>query len=110
MTLYSSPASSPPIFQFVMKRGIDGTAISTHYGPYEHIYDNFSHEPWILDNVTEVFNVGLPSVIRIGYGKKTKTKKSDDDDCEVVLGSGGFRPSPLRWANPLHDVENALRH
>ena len=108
MKLYSSPASSPPIFQFLMKRGIDGNAISTHYGPYEHVYDNFSHEPWMLDNVTEVVNVGSPSVIRIGYVKRTKNQ-SDDDDCEVVYGNKGVYTSPLRWANPLHDVKNA-RH
>ena len=44
-------------------------------------------------------------MIRIGYGKKTKTKKFDDDDCEVVLGKGSFFPSTSKWANPLHDEE-----
>ena len=58
-----------------MKRGKDGNAISTHYGPYEHVEQDFSREPWILDNVTEVFNVGSSSVIIIGYGKKNQEKE-----------------------------------
>ena len=79
------------IFQFLIKSGKDGNVVTTHYSPYEHIRDDFSHEALILDNVTGVFNVGSPSVIRIGYGKKTKTKKSkDDEDCQVVHGNNGF--------------------
>jgi len=69
-----------------MKGDKDGNAIFTHYGPYEHVEQDVLHEPWIWNNGTEVFNVGSPSVIRIGYGKKTKKKKSDNDDCAVVLG------------------------
>ena len=73
-----------------MKSGKDSTAVTPHYSPYEHIRDDFSHEASILDNVTGVFNVGSPSVIRIGYGKKTKNKKSkDDEDCQVVHGNNG---------------------
>ena len=64
-------ASSPPIFQFLMKSGKDSTAVTTHYSPYKHIRDDFSHEASILDNVTGVFNIGSPSVVRIGYGKKS---------------------------------------
>ena len=111
LAVYSWPASSPPIFQFLMKSGKDGNVVTTHYSPYEYIRDDFSHEALILDNVTGVFNVGSPSVIRIGYGKKTKNKESKDDkDCQVVHGNNGFFSSPSRWANPISDVENARRN
>ena len=75
LAVYSWPASSPPIFKFLMKSGNNSTAVTFHYSPYEQIRDDFSHEVSILDNVTGVFNVGSPSVIRIGYGKKSKNKK-----------------------------------
>ena len=111
LVVYSWPASSPPIFKFLMKSGNDSTAVTPHYSPYEHIRDDFSHEASILDNVTGVFNVGSPSVIRIGYGKKSKNKKSkEDEDCQVVHGKNGFCPSPSRWANPISDVENTRRN
>ena len=74
-----------------MKSGKDGNVGTTRYSPYEHIYDDLSHETWILDNTTRMFNVGSPNVIRIGYGKKTKNKQSkDDEDCQVVHGNNGF--------------------
>ena len=57
-----------------MKSDKDGNVVTTHCSPYEYIWDDFSHEALILDNVTGVFNVGSPSVIRIGYGKKSKNK------------------------------------
>jgi len=60
-----------------MKSGKGSTAVTHHYSPYEHIRDDFSHEASILDNVTGVFNVGSPSVIRIGYGKKSKNNFRD---------------------------------
>ena len=82
-----------------MKSGKDGNVVTTHYSPYKHIWDDFSHEALILDNVTGVFNVGSPSVIRIGYGKKTKKIQSDDEDCQVVHGNNGFCPSLSRWAS-----------
>ena len=81
LAVYSWPASSPPIFQFLMKSGKNGNVVTTHYSPYKHIQNDFSHEALILDNVPGVFNVGSPSVIRIGYGKKTKKKSKDDEDC-----------------------------
>ena len=37
LKLYSSPGSSPPIFQFYMKGGKDGNSITTHDGAYEHV-------------------------------------------------------------------------
>ena len=73
-----------------MNGGNDGNTISTQYGPYDHVEQDFLHENWILDDVAEVFNVGSPNVIRIAYGKKTKKKKCDNDDCAVVLDKGGF--------------------
>ena len=53
LAVHSWPASSPPIFQFLMKSGKDSTAVTTHYSPYKHIRDDFSHEASILDNVTQ---------------------------------------------------------
>jgi len=109
--IISWPASSPPIFHFFMKSGKDGNTVITRYSPYQHIYDDFSHETSIVDHSTGVCNVGSPSVVRIWYGKKTKNKQSEDDeDCQVVHVNNGFCPSPSRWANPISGVENARRH
>ena len=109
MKLYSSPATYPPAFQFIMKGGKYDTAISTHYGPYDHVKQDVLHKSWILDDVTGVFNVGSSNMIRIGYGKKTKKKKIDNDDYAVVLGKGDFCQILSKWANPLYDDEHVHR-
>ena len=75
LSLYSWPGKSPPLYQFTMKDGGNGNGISTVFGPYENINQDFSHEEWIVDKVAGVFNVGTPNFVRIGYGKKSKSKK-----------------------------------
>jgi len=49
MKLYASPASSTPIFHFLMKGGKDGNVITAHYGPYEHVeQDCMNFGFWIM--------------------------------------------------------------
>ena len=58
---------------------------STGFGPYENIKQDFSHEEWIVDKVAGVFNVGTPNFVRIGYGKKSKSKKVIEGFSDVDL-------------------------
>ena len=58
-----------------MKDGGNGNGISTVFCPYENIKQDFSHEKWIVDKVAGLSQVGIPNFVRIGYGKKSKSKK-----------------------------------
>ena len=77
LTLYSWPGNSPPLYQFTMKDGGNGNGTSTVSSPYKNIKQDFSHEELIVDKVAGLSQVGISNFVRIGYGKKSKSKKSD---------------------------------
>ena len=75
LSLYSWPVNSSPLYQFTMKDGRNGNGTSTVFSPYENIKQDFSHEEWIIDKVAKVYHVGMSFFVRIGYRKKSKSKK-----------------------------------
>ena len=79
MRLYSCPSNSPPLNEFMMKGGENRKEMLTVFSPYERIHQDFSHEPWLLDKSSGVFNVGSPFFVGIGHGKKSKTQKLSDE-------------------------------
>ena len=96
LSLYSSPGNSSPLYQFTMKYGGNGNGTSTVFGPYENIKQDFSHEEWIVDKVAGVFNVGTPNFVRIGYGKKSKSKKVIEGFGDVDLDKRSLMRSPFK--------------
>ena len=107
MRLYACPSNSPPLYEFLMKGGENGKEVLTVFDPHEHIHQDFSHEPWILDKSAGVFNVGSPFFVRIGYEKKSKTQNLSDESGAIDIND--LQRSPFKWENPFYDIEHSHR-
>ena len=74
-------------------------------GTYTHLKEDFSHEPWALQYFQGLENVGSPSCVMIGYGKRTQPCNVSSERCKVRL-----QPTrPRKWRNPVFDEENGSR-
>ena len=53
--------------------------------------------------------MGIPFFVRIGYGKKSKTKKRIEDLSAVDLDKSSLMRNPSKWKNQFYDVENSKK-
>ena len=101
--LYSSTNIIGPVYKFTMCS--NNKDVSTIYGEYASLQDDFSHEPWALDYVTGVESVGGTEELYVGYGKRNKNDSaSSNSNRPPDKGEGSFH-----FRNPLFCEENSKR-